>query len=168
MNIVNTNVLALPWVEVMLFAAGLAFGFVITELHGYLQRKRDVAKEHAKDQKSYRGWLRALRAELHHVRGVIVEITGYVDGGDIPTKRLNYDFIEEARLAIFKHEEDEDFHEILTTAYRDIVHTNGMLDRLEHNPNLRPNVRSSMDGVLDSVDRLLTKIEAKLTLIQKP
>jgi len=121
--------------------------------------------EKSKDKNSYQGWLTGLATELRHIDKCIDEITGVIRKENPSTKRMNSDFIEQARLAIFNFERDADFLESLTNAYRDIVHTNEMLNRYENKTENRnsmlSNILASMTGVKNSVNDLKTKTEKK-------
>ncbi len=132
----------------------------------------DRRKKELEDYESHKAWLNGLAAELNHITKVIGEITTIIQGGDVSTKRLNSDFIEKARLKIFTLDMDADFLEALTNAYRDIVHTNDMLERLEkmapNHSQFVQNVISSMTGVSNSVNCLKCKNESKIKTIKKP
>jgi hypothetical protein len=122
--------------------------------------------EKRKDRQAYAAWLNGLLAELNHIDGCITEITQIVQKGIPSTKRMNSDFVKQCRLTLFGYDKDVGFLQCLTNTYRDIVHTNDMLDRFEkmaqnHN-SLQPNVLASMKGVGASVSCLKCKVEAKL------
>ena len=121
--------------------------------------------ERKKEQKEYQSWLAGLSAELGHIDKCIDEITPIIQGGNPSTKRMNSDFLEQARLAIFSFDVDESFLESLTNAYRDIVHTNDMLNRFEkkvENRNMiQGNTLASMNGVKNSVSALKEKVSQK-------
>jgi hypothetical protein len=120
--------------------------------------------ERSKEKKTYKFWLFGLSAELTHIQKCITEIKGVIAQRGTPTKRMNSDFVESARLAIFNYERDLVFLESLTNAYRDIVHTNEMLERLERHEDrdaFRPNASASMDGVERSVQALQALINQK-------
>ncbi len=141
--------------------------FLFTELGGYMQRRRDAGKVNVDKRAAHKAWLLGLRAELEHLRACIDEIRGILRGPGVPTKRLNSDFVEMARFKFFEYDEESHFLESLTTTYRNIVHTNGMLDRLENNIGIRGNAMASMNGVSGSVDGLKGKVDAKLEAYQK-
>lgn len=129
-----------------------------------------VLQENKKASKEYQTWLRGLIAELKHIKGCIIEITSIVQDGNPSTKRMNSDFIQQARLMLFSLETDSDLLERLTTAYRDIVHTNDMLDRYEKKAEnkhmIQPNVLASMKGVESSIDSLDNLITTKLPVVK--
>jgi Mg2+ and Co2+ transporter CorA len=124
------------------------------------------SKRKREDKKNYYTWINALSAEIEHIKNCINEINGYLHKELIPTKRMNSDFIEKSRFVLFNYNKDKDFLVSLTTCYRDIVHTNEMLERLEdmyretHTNKLSfmNNVKSSMDGVEGSLQILEEKI----------
>jgi hypothetical protein len=87
---------------------------------------------------------------------------------------MNHDFLEKARMVIFSYDEDRDFLETLTNAYRDVVHTNDMIDRHERSvmnnretTGIHGSVLASMQGVSNSVSLLQTQLNGKLDKIQK-
>ena len=127
----DTNYLINVFLPIGLVVAGGAIGFGASWFLARSQRRHALEQKAADERRSYKAWLTGLRAELNHIRKVIDEITPIAAGVNLPTKRINSDFLKEARLVIFKYDEDTDFLELLTTAFRDIVHTNDMLDRLE-------------------------------------
>ncbi|MFA5994240.1 MAG: hypothetical protein WC823_04745 [Parcubacteria group bacterium] len=82
------------------------------------------------------------------------------------TKRLNEDYIKSLRFKLLEFENDITFLEVITNAFRDIEHTNGMLDRLEE--NFKPgdksinNVIGCLDGVKSSVEKLKDSLRYKV------
>ena len=121
--------------------------------------------ERSKEKKAHKLWLFGLSAELSHIQKCITEIKRVIEQRRTPTKRMNSDFVESARLAIFNYERDLEFLESLTNAYRDIVHTNEMLERLERSDNpeaFRSNASASMDGVERSIQALHALIIHKI------
>jgi hypothetical protein len=93
-------------------------------------------------------------------------------GGQLtcPTKELNTDFVQQARVAILDHPRSEVLFRPLTEAYRDCIHTNDMMRRFEGvykeatqaNPpevqrlqGILPNTSSSCGGVLNSLQLAL-------------
>lgn len=122
---------------------------------------------------NYKAWCNGVKAEINHILKVIDEIDKILKEHGVPsTKRLNYDYLEQARVKIIMYESDLVFLEILTNAYRDIVHTNGMLDRLEEDvskhKNLIGNTQASIDGVRNSVKALNQGLDIKISAIRKP
>jgi hypothetical protein len=120
----------------------------------------------------YMAWCNGVKAEINHLLKVISEISSILDKGIPCTKRLNHDYLEQARIKIPSFESDLKFLETLTNAYRDIIHTNNMLDRLERDFGNRPqiigNVVASIDGVKKSVQSLNTGLDTKLSKIKMP
>lgn len=123
-----------------------------------------------KNKKNYLSWLKGMEAEINHLVNVLTELDGILEKGNITTKRLNYDYIQSSRFKIIEFENDINFLEILTNAYRDIEHTNGMLDRLEY--TFKPgdpfinNVIASLKGVRASIKKLKEKLDIKLKEIE--
>jgi len=82
-------------------------------------------------------WLRGIIPECEYIVVCVDELaTPFVDtmAGRIlacATKRLNSDFLEAARLGILKHPRGANVFLPLTTAYRNVTHTNEMMDRAE-------------------------------------
>ncbi len=157
--------------ETQIFAAiigaliGLIPAFTAFILNSwYEKRKKRIA-----DYQTYKAWLNGLTAELNHIKKCINEISNILKKPpSISTKRMNTDFLEKARLILLGYDEDLDFLESLTNTYRDIVHSNNMLDRLENSEsNVRPNVESSIVGVLGSVHKLSDEIQAKLKNLKR-
>ena len=147
--------------ETQLFAAiiGALIGIVPAHLLTAWHERRTGRKD-------YVSWLNGLFAELKHIEACVNEISDIVQSGTPSTKRMNEDFLEESRLKFFAFDKDLAFLESLTNAYRDIVHTNAMLDRFEkmapnHAP-FQPNVQASMKGVGSSISCLKCKVEQRL------
>jgi hypothetical protein len=128
---------------------GIIPTFTVTYFYEFYKKKRD-------DSDKYRAWMNGLLAELTHISGCIAEIKGFASKNQVPTKRLNSDFIEKARMVLIDYNTDKSFFIILTNCYRDIVHTNDMLNRLENNPALGffANVIDSLNGVSGSIINL--------------
>jgi hypothetical protein len=130
----------------------------------------DRCKKKKEERETYFAWINGLSAELNHLKNCTTEIRGYLDTNQIPTKRLNDDFIEKARLVLFSYNKDIHFLESLTTCYRDVVHTNEMLNRLERifletnttNLPFSRNVISSIDGVNRSISALGVNISSEI------
>ena len=118
--------------------------------------------EKRKEKKEHIAWLQGLSAELKHIGKCITEIKDILNNNGTPSKRINFDFIEKSRLTFFKLNSDVAFLECLTNTYRDIVHTNGMLDYFGNNPQTKSNVLASMQGVENSVKCLDCKVKEKL------
>ena len=82
----------------------------------------------------YASWLRGLIPECEFLLQCVDELQpAFSTGGQvtIPTKRFNYDFLGAARTEMIKHPRSITLFPRLTAAYRNIVHTNDMMDRLE-------------------------------------
>lgn len=159
------------FIDSQLFAAiiGALIGIIGVVLTFWLSIWHENRKKKQERCEAYTAWLNGLRAEIAHVIKCINEISEYVNTGNISTKRMNTDFIEKARLQLFCYDEDIDFLECVTNAYRDIVHTNDMLERLERMffegkayQTILPNIKASMQGVNNSVNNLKSKVELKL------
>jgi len=122
--------------------------------------------EKRKDRQTYTSWLNGLLAELKHIDGCITMINQIVQTGSPSTKRMNSDFVEQSRLTLFGYDKDVDFLQCLTNAYRDLLHTNDMLDRFEtmapNHTSFQPNMLACMKGVGASVSCLKCKVETKL------
>jgi hypothetical protein len=154
------------------FAAitGVVFGIILTAWREKRKKQRD-------DLRAYLGWLHGLEAETDHLKKVILEITGIMQAiqpGGLCTKRLNHDFLEKARMAIFGYDVDAGFLETLTNAYRDVVHTNDMIERHEQavmnnrdTAGIHGSVLASMQGVNNSVEALRVKLSEKLKTNQE-
>jgi hypothetical protein len=156
------------------FAAiiGALIGIIPTAWYAKIRKKQE-------DRLTYLGWLNGLSAETEHISKVIKEITTIFQSnepGVVCTKRMNHDFLEKARLAIFGYDEDVGFLETLTNAYRDVLHTNDMIDRHERAvisqsrvaEGIHGSVLASMQGVSNSVSALKAKLAEKLSKIQNP
>jgi len=117
-------------------------------------------------KKNYTHLLYGIKAEDSHLLKVIEEIKGILDRGLSSTKRLNFDFLQSTRFKALEFDEDIEFSEILTNAYRDIDHTNDMLNRLEFIPEMGTsfinNVKASMIGVERSIIKLNEKVDLKI------
>ena len=149
------------------FAAiiGAVIGIIPTYIVSAWHEKK---KKQAEDRLTYLGWLNGLSAETEHLRKVIQEITGIIQAlqrGELCTKRMNHDFLEKARMVIFGYDGDVGFLETLTNAYRDVVHTNDMLDRHEsavmnnrETTGIHGSVLSSMQGVSNSLKALKEQV----------
>jgi len=89
--------------------------------------KRSLAAHNA-----YISWLRGLVPECEFLLTCLDELEPLaVTAGQVVTKRFNYDFLAAARIEMIKHPRSVVLFPKLTTAYRNIVHTNDMMDRLE-------------------------------------
>ena len=82
----------------------------------------------------YVSWLRGLIPECEFLLSCLDELQpAFLRSGQvaIPTKRFNYDFLATARIEMMKHPRSVVLFPKLTAAYRNVVHTNDMMDRLE-------------------------------------
>lgn len=142
---------------------GIIPSFAITYFYEIYKKKRN-------DSDNYRAWMNGLLAELTHISGCIDEIRGFASKNQVPTKRMNSDFIEKARMVLINYNTDKSFFIILTNCYRDIVHTNDMLNRLERysaekNPDFIGffvNVIASLNGVSGSISKLESELNNKI------
>ena len=154
------------------FLDSQAFAAIIGALIGIIPTAWYAKKrKQQEDRVTYFGWLNGLSAETEHIKKVIQEITGILRAGGICTKRINHDFLEKSRLVIFAYDEDTHFLETLTNAYRDVVHTNDMIDRHERlaasnqtegATTFVANVLASMEGVGNSINALQALLQNKL------
>src|SRR5213592_26410 len=82
---------------------------------------------------AYVSWLRGLIPECEFLLTCLDELQPAFTSGHIaiPTKRFNYDFLAAARIEMMKHPRSAVLFPKLTAAYRNVVHTNDMMDRLE-------------------------------------
>lgn len=121
----------------------------------------------------YKAWCNGVQAEVNHLNEVMNELDDVLKNMQVPpTKRLNHDYLEQARIKIIEYESDLEFLETLTNAYRDVVHTNDMLDRLEKDFATRPqvigNVIASVKGVRASMTNLNVRLQIKINALKKP
>ena len=133
----------------------------------YTARQNKIAKYNG-----YKSWCNGVQAEINHLMAVMNELDDVLKNMQVPpTKRLNHDYLEQARIKIIEYESDLEFLEILTNAYRDVVHTNDMLDRLEKDFATRPqvinNVIASVKGVRASMTNLNVRLELKIEGLSK-
>ncbi len=145
---------------------GAVIGIVGSLLIFFLNDKKETEKIKANNHQKHLAWLKGIKAEINHLIKVIDEIYKILEDQNVPsTKRLNYDYLQNARLKILEFDTDINFLEILTNAYRDIDHTNGMLDRLEQyglNCPFIENVKGSLIGAKNSVLSLNKTVDNKL------
>lgn len=130
------------------------------------EKQRDAEKK----EQNYKSLLLGIKAEVNHILKVITELDSILTEGIASTKRLNQDYLQSSRFKIIEFDSDLDFMEILTNAYRDIDHTNGMLDRLEFSLAsgnfFIGNVRASLFGVQSSIKKLKESLDKKLEQFQ--
>jgi hypothetical protein len=85
----------------------------------------------------YLSWLRGLVPECEFIISTLNQLRPEYDDMiksenlRCPTKQLNADFLAAARLGIMKHPRGTQLFPMLTSAYRDVVHTNDMMTRFE-------------------------------------
>jgi hypothetical protein len=122
-----------------------------------------------KSKRAFRSWLGALLTESEYVVEVIDEAKTQLNANYRVafTKRLNSDLLEKARLALFELNKDSKFFYALTVAHRNILQTNGMLDRFEEaglqgRELTLQNVLAALNVVRESVLKLEDAIDVKL------
>jgi uncharacterized membrane protein YgaE (UPF0421/DUF939 family) len=139
-------------------AFGAIIGFVGSFLIFIISDALRNHQDKLKNKKKYHSWINGAKAEINHLLKVIAELKTTLNRGVPTTKRLNEDYIKSLRFKLLEFENDITFLEVITNAFRDIEHTNGMLDRLEE--NFKPgdksinNVIGCLDGVKTSVEKL--------------
>ncbi len=119
-----------------------------------------------------KAWRIALSLELEYLLGVIVDLMKDVKGHGYSIKRLNDDFLEDARLKGYTFDVCPTFLKRLAAAYRDVVHTNSVLDiALETYRkglvNDAPGLES-LDGVSKSIKALKKYLDRKLLRFFNP
>ena len=151
------------------FVGGLIgfFSSLVTSIW-YTNRQKKILR-----YQGYYSWCSGVLAEIRHLLKVVDEIKDILDRRGVPsTKRLNHDYLEQARIKVIDFEDDLILLESLTNAYRDIVHTNDMLDRLERDfetkPSFLSNVVSSMVGVKNSLVALQANVVKSKDALKKP
>jgi len=96
--------------------------------------RNDQYRRALRSHSEYASWLRGLIPECEFLLQCVDELQpAFFTGGQvsIPTKRFNYDFLGAARTEMIKHPRSVVLFPRLTAAYRNIMHTNEMMDRLE-------------------------------------
>ena len=161
-------------------------------------RVYDSFRGRVAQHEDYLAWLRGLKIECEHIISCIKQVrdgeAGYAAVLELnqlgcPTKKLNHDLLQAARLAVIRHPRSCVLQELLTTAYRDVDHTNGMMDRYEQNYRryfdlikerkaeglnipepfrelsgiLKPTI-ASLNGAQESLERLLKTVLEQQTL----
>jgi hypothetical protein len=100
-----------------------------------LNFRNEAHKRSLSAHNAYASWLRGLIPECEFLLTCLDELQPAFFTGDqvaIPTKRFNNDFLAAARIEMMKHPRSEVLLPKLTPAYRNVTHTNEMMDRLEH------------------------------------
>ena len=96
----------------------------------------DSYRRRIERHEDYLAWLRGLKIECLHVVECIKEIRDG-EGGYIaiqkgkfscPVKKLNHDFFQQARFSVIRHPRSCKLQEPLTKAFRDVEHTNSMME----------------------------------------
>lgn len=89
-----------------------------------------VWSDRGKSQQRHKNLIAALLVELRHLDRVMGEIKGdVIDAYGICWKRMNIDVLGNIRVSLAEYG-DMVFLELLADTYRDVIHTNEMLDRL--------------------------------------
>jgi hypothetical protein len=88
-------------------------------------------------------------------------------GPECPTKQLNADFLGAARLGVMKHPRGMMLFPPLTSAYRDVVHTNEMMKRFEDDFRRVANAgmmnwQIELGGILQSTDACMPAVRASV------
>jgi hypothetical protein len=113
-----------------------------------------------------RAWRTALAIELEYLLEVIDELTMNVNGSGYSIKRLNDDFLQDARLKGYTFDVRPKFLKRLAAAYRDVVHTNSVLDlamvvKRPSSPE-SDTAKASLDAVGKSIRKLKNCVDPKL------
>lgn len=149
----------------------------------------DSHKAKQSKHEEYLAWLRGLKIECKHVVSCIDEVkdgeAGFVSIKEgkffgCITKRLNEDLFQRARIEVIRHPRSCVLQEPLTTAYRDIVHTNGMMDRYEQKYHCLvekvtlakpgdelPDTRNEILGILDPTIAALNGVRGSVENLRK-
>ena len=149
----------------------------------------DSHKAKQAKHEEYLAWLRGIKIECKHVVSCIDEVKdgqgGFVSiaegkSSGCITKRLNEDLLQRARIEVIHHPRSCVLQEPLTTAYRDVVHTNGMMDRYEQkyrwltdkSNNAKPgdelpDTRKEVEGILDPTIRALGGVRASVEKLRE-
>lgn len=148
---------------------GGVIGIIANLLAVYGNYRSTIRVERDKRNKKRSALRNGLLAEIIHVDYVIGEIMLVMSQShQVCTKRINSDVVGGLRLVLPEYEDDLEFLVRLTNAYRDIVHTNNMLDDLEvaNTPGnqtkfsqLFPSVIASLKGAKGSVEAVREKLE---------
>lgn len=133
---------------------------------------RDAKTRHL----NYLAWIRGLRDEAAYLISCAGEIESGMTWTDQPprvtlsTKRLNADFLCAARAEVIHHERSPAVFPLVTRAYRDAEHTNGMLDSLSeeakagYNPSLK---RGGPPVSFQSAQQSVVGVRATLMELEK-
>lgn len=137
----------------------------------------DRYKKSLDEHQYWTAWITALKSEVTHQLSSLSEIDSAFQqmnarkqlGG--VTKRFNDDLFETARKQIIQHQRSPHVFTLLTRTYRDVAHTNAMLDRFEASvlkngqwdqDELSHSIGSSVLGSLIGVRKTLTNMATAL------
>jgi hypothetical protein len=135
---------------------GFVSAFAVAVLSLLFTFRNETYKRSLAAHNAYVSWLRGLIPECEFLLTCLDELQpAFFTGGQvaIPTKRFNYDFLAAARIEIMKHPRSVVLFPKLTAAYRNVVHTNHMMDRLErlsHELNSSTMARFQFQGLFQS------------------
>ena len=121
----------------------------------------------------YLSWLRGLIPECKYITSTIDEVAPLYRamlngaGPQCPTKHLNADFPGAARFGVMKHPRGMMLFKPLTSAYRDVVHTNEMMTRFEDDFRRVANAgmmnwQIHLGGILRSTDACMPAARASV------
>lgn len=113
---------------------GFASALAVAGLSVVFSLRNEAYKRSLARHNAYISWLRGLIPECKFLLTCLDELQpAFFTGGQvaIPTKRFNADFLAAARIEMMKHPRSVILFPKLTAAYRNVAHTNEMMDRLE-------------------------------------
>jgi hypothetical protein len=133
--------------------------------------RHDRYRRAVRSHEEYLSWLRGLIPECTYITSTIEEVAplyqSMLGGGgpQCPTKHLNADFLGAARFGVMKHPRGITLFPPLTSAYRDVVHTNEMMTRFEGDFRRVANAgmmnwRVELGGILQSTDACMPSVKA--------
>ncbi len=142
---------------------GFLFGFLSAFLSAFLiniwiEGHRNKVKIY-NDSKA---WFNGIKAEINHLMKVSNSIKDVLKSNLTCTLRLNHDYLENARLRITEFESDINFIESLSDTYREIVHTNGMLDILYKDYEKNQNDKETVGNAFDILRKCISDINGRL------
>jgi hypothetical protein len=135
------------------FISGLAVAALSIVWAYWHDRYRRALARH----NEYLSWLSGLAPECEFIVSTLDQLgptyVGMQNNGTLmcPTKRLNSHFLGAALVEIIKHPRGSTLFPKLTSAYRDVVHTNDMMARFEKRYSETagsPNQWAEMQGIL--------------------
>ena len=148
------------------------FAAVVPLLAGWAYQRFTAQTE---KWESFRGWINALFIEIEHERRTLTQINGVLHSPSAPTKRFNDDLFAAGKSELISFERAPNFFGQLTRAYRDLKHTNAMLDRLESyreahptqtDEGIREPCKKCMGGVTDSLNALHDALTVEQTNLE--